>query len=274
MSSHTPNIGSTYRIYSPDRTSYTSAVCIDDRSILEVKNPNKPNTKTKFDTLEDWRLSHGPDAVVSTIDDFRSKDFLGFYVPEETTDILKWPSWCLEMIARADPQLLQNSAVKVAYNNHVALCVKYKKSLGHSHYYYYRTDASYWDPKLLAWSSTRTDWNGKVVEDKWMSTGMSFYKDSYSWRKDDPNATDEVRNELLTSYKALYDLISPTLLPYLEKKYEEAKRKMEIRTVKRRIAAAMRDIERYKRNTEYTLKQLEKFRTDLATLEMKNAAIN
>jgi hypothetical protein len=264
-----PKVGSIYRIYSADGTSHSSAVCIDSTcgSILEVKNPNNPNKKTKYNTLEDWRLSHGPDAVV-TADDFSSKDFEGFNAPEST----KWTKWCLEMIGRGARHLLQNDEVKTAFNNHVALCTKYAKLVGYSGYYCTKDDADYWNPARLAWSSTKTDWNGKVIKDEWMSTSMEFFSNVMC--KNDTNMTDGVRNELLTSYKTLYDLISPHVLPYLKKKYTDMQYKYASTRLKKRIATLEDQIATYKHSAAHCTKYLEKHRQELVNLEMKKTSIN
>jgi hypothetical protein len=264
--------GATYRIYSPDGTSHSTAVCMNNEKILEVKNMNTSTKKTQFDTLEDWRLTYGPDAIVTT-DHFAPTDFHGFNVPTERYSVLTWGIWCFEAISRAAPQLLQNEDVKNAYNNHIALCTKYQKSLV-SNDSFPTSNPHYWGPRRLAWSPTRTDYWGKEIEDKWMCTYMRFYGEFYGMNKKDPNMTDEVRNELLTSYKALYDLISPTVLPYLKKRYAEAKAKNQIKKAKKHIAAVERHIETYKRNIVASTAQLEKLKSDLVTLEMKKASIN
>jgi hypothetical protein len=240
--------------------------------ILEVKNMNTPNKKTQFNSLEDWRLTHSPDAIVTT-DHFDTSDHHGFNVPSERYSILTWAIWCFEMIARADSQLLQNGAVKTAYNNHVALCTKYQKSLASSDYYY-TSGPDYWSPKRLSWSSTRTDYRGKEVEDKWMSTHIRFDGEFYGMNRKDPNMTDEVRNELLTSYKALYDLISPAVLPYLKKRYEEVKQKYELKNAKNQIKAIEKHIENYKKNIVVSTEHLEKLKREVITLEMKKTSIN
>jgi hypothetical protein len=209
--------GTIYRIYKDavaQSGPHYTAVLMKDGRIYEVKNPDT-SVKTIFDSLAAWCEARGvaTEAVsvttkkmLETVDKagLETVDRGGFNVPRYKGKVSRLFNYYYDTLATADPKLLEKEEVKTAYNNLVGACSKYIKHMS-LYASYNRDDMRYSQP------STYHKWGDFPVffdvEGRW-----GFYTPGYGAK---PSFDcDAARAEIVPAYKALYDLIAPTINAY------------------------------------------------------------
>lgn len=253
-----------YRIYSEDNSKHYTAILLKDGSVLEVKNPDT-NQKTKFPSLEAWRLSHSTDES-GVIEDKRFNPVSnGFECPKISTSTTDWLVWCYKLIAEGAPKLLNRDDVKEAYNALVKVCSKYSNIIK---FLYNRAENKY-SENMLKWSLTKTSWyygeNKGEVPDKWCGFQAYFVQEYSIYYASTPKYNkeeyDRIAAEIVAYYKTLYDLISPELTEFMKRRDIEQKKKYKIMRLNADINRKKKKIGKLQmelQNEQNYLKKLEK----------------
>lgn len=269
-----PAKGTVYRFYPDSRDSHYTAVQLKTGSILEVKNPVADGSKTLFKSVEEWTEARKGTLNTLETDTSRIKgrsvakavgasvpqptvDKGGFTVPRHSVHFNKWLIWCYEMIEEAAPDLLASDAVKTAYNNLVAACVKHGSDLRFTHFsikgkHRYEQHFNWVDSPYYAWKGMPVIMKGEA-----------------RWYTPKEDSFEPIRKELTPLYKALYDLVGQRLRAHVEA-YNAVK------SAKRRIAASQRRIakleEAMRRATRRHRREIEAAEAEIARNEAVVAA--
>jgi len=256
MSSYNP--GTIFRSYPTVESENTTveskhytAVLLKNGNVLEVKNPDSRD-KTTFDSLEAW-LAARPNGALK-IDASKSfgivigSDTDGFNYPTDRDCAYYWVRWCYSIVKEAAPQLLKSEEFKIAYNNMVLVCAKYKYILKDYEFKYNGKFGRYGPSNI------------KVNKEDYLS-GFSGYIRKYYVRDNTYhyiNDNTEISAEIAAAYLAVVNIIKPEIKCYMNKNYE-------IATLEKKISEAQRKINCYKKrisNTQDKIVQL----TDMISL--------
>lgn len=237
--SYSPN--TVFRAYVQNESKHYTAVLLKDGTILEVKNPNSI-VKRRFDSLEVWQ-SILPTCTLK-IDDSKAcgvvigSDTNGFNYPTEKHPAYLWIQWCYSIVKEAAPDFLlsitdktgwaewtgQAEEFRLLYNKSVDICNKYK------HIFYH----SFSRKKSSRYSESRY---------RTPEYTLTYFKNSTKSSlptKDYTNA----RNEIVTAYKAIINIITPEIKDYMAMKYK-------ILNTKRKINTAKTSIKRFEKKIAY-----------------------
>lgn len=269
--------GQIYRLYPSDDQKHYTAVAIAGGKVLEVKGPDT-TTKTTYDSLEQWKTARGPavkfEESPPAFNVRKGDEFYGFHYPVKTSNkyqfgaagVWEWPRWCFSMIREGAPQLLKEEAVRNAYNSLITVLKKYN---GHTHREIHLTLERY-AVSNLQWKDGAINYHGQA----WCGAPFIFVKEprlTYVKSIDELKTTAKniefyvgAREEILKQYKALYDLIAPTLIPYM-------KRAGAISYAKKELEYAEKVIREYPVEIANRTKYLEKANEKLSTLKQNLA---
>lgn len=201
--------GTLFRICS-NINRYT-AVLLKDGQLLEVKNTYAIRKET-FPSVTSWCTTRGVAENEVKIDTSKGSGIVvgsnthGFNYPTGYYSAYYWIKWLYSMIAEAAPQLFQSEELKLAYNEMVELCTKYKQDLWHWRYDRYH-------PFNLKTS---------YANDKWYNyPGYFYYENMYitAGRETNLNRLNLARSEIIPVYKRIYAIVYPVLSDYMNKRY-------------------------------------------------------
>jgi hypothetical protein len=171
----------------------------------------------------------------------------GFKVPPKSRTSTKWAIHIYDMIKEAKPTLLENEAVKDAYNKLIECLIKYEGTI------------ESWVPtkyqKYVSGIKPRNDSYGFMqnLPVRW----------NYSWQQqNDPIIRQEIKEksqDILTTYTVLYDLIKRDVVPYMELKEHDSKSKKEIEYYHRCMEKLENDIKVYERSIESHRKSISEY---------------
>lgn len=171
----------------------------------------------------------------------------GFKVPPKGQKTTKWAVFLYDMMKEANPELLLNDQVKIAYNNLVDCLIKY-------------------DGILESWAPSKYNKYDKYTN------GIVLKKDSYSelmgiparwqytWQQqNDPIIRPKMKTDsqnIIDTYTVLYELIKRDIVPYIELKHHDIKGKKDIEYYHNMMEKLERDIKAYEQSIENTRKTL------------------
>lgn len=175
----------------------------------------------------------------------------GFKVPLKTRVVTKWTVYIYNMIKEAKPELLENEAVKIAYNNLVACLIKYEGQ------------------HLETWIPSSYQ---KYVIGIKPGTSSYGYSESlpirwdYTWRQyEDPIIKDLIKNnsyDIIHTYMVLYELIKRDVVHYMETKLWES-------TSRHHIEKYHQYMERFENNIKVWERNIELHRKSIADYAAK-----
>jgi hypothetical protein len=152
------------------------------------------------------------------------------------------------MIKEAAPTLLESDDVRTAFNNFVDCLRKYDDTL-----------ESWVPPKYSKYDS------GIMLNEKdkysYLKGLPCRFKGEYeSWRNTDTKKKmmDDA-NDVLSTYRPLYDLIKRDIVPYMEIKHWELKSKKDIECYHRSMEKLENDIKVYERSIESHRKSISEY---------------
>jgi hypothetical protein len=277
MSSHT-----LFRIFSNEQKDiHYTAVLLKNGTYLEVKNPDTNNTKVVYQTLEEWAKAHN-----SNINDITNSE-----VSQSKTNNLKfniisgnintktnltgkfvWDVWYYHIIKTFDKSLLKNSEVIEAFNAFIDMYLKYKDKVNIQTFHLFQKydKAEIYNPKNLSYHKYFS-FSGETHESKWCGLCWSSkisYKISINPEIQKEDYT--MRSEITECYKKFYDLISPTILPKMEKKFK-------VLTAYKKIMEEIQTHKIYKKRINvlqiklyYKIKEMESLQDDIKVSEEKS----
>jgi hypothetical protein len=271
MSSYKP--GTIFRAYNADKSTHNTALLLKDGRVLELKNADGSHKKT-YDSYESWCVEKAIDATIETDTSKAAgvvigKDTHGFNVCLDDNE--SWFPWCYRMMCESAPQLLENDAVKDAFNSLVAICEKHSEFRSgkwvHKTEYYNQGNLCYYDYMPI-----------KGMIGQFRTEFMP--NDPSGWTKE-MYAT--ARKEIGEAYKKLYDLIAPDVKPYMEKQYTLIQKKNKLKLEKKLVRCYERKahelnwkeecltrsyvykLEQLKKDKERVAKYIEEHNTIIAT---------
>ena len=217
-STHAP--GTLFRSYNADRSAHNTAVLLKDGRVLELKNADGSPKKT-HESYAAWLAERG--VVADTVETDTAKA-AGIVIPNTDQPngfhvnlkgmreygSLAWPVWCYRLIAEAAPSLLDNPAVKVAFNTLADICEKYKPELSYARHH---TKDDFYNPTYLKY---KEDYPMKGMDAHFYWESASQQQQRNGWTKEMYAAA---KQEIGAAYTVLYHLIAPQVCPFLEKKH-------------------------------------------------------
>jgi hypothetical protein len=256
-----------FRLYSNDNSKHYTAVLCKDGKYLEVKNPDT-NTKTVFDSLEAWC-----EARDKTMDDIKEEEYKKSQKPElpelKISDNFHFGKWLHNTINKFGKKLLKNPDVIKALNTFTDTYTKYHNKV-YSSTYELRSIPEKYNPKYLTFRNTTKSWDGKEEEDLWGNLGWNYvmgdyYNKTEEQKKVEQELAKQIRQEFKVAFKTICELVSPTIVPKLEKEYKT-------RLLKREMATNKRYVERYSRYTrklmymiELNMRKIQRLEKDLSS---------
>lgn len=269
--------GTLFRIYSADNSKHYTAVLLKDGKVLEVKNPDTGKKET-FPSLTMWRASHGATEEDVKVDNSKGSGIVvgtvtnGFNYPTEWHSAYAWIKWLYMIVGEAAPQLLKSEEFKVLYNQMVELCNKHKQELRH------------WDYSFRG--KTRYDaYNLKsryAAGDKWDGYPGHFYYEKFYYARHSGNDYkyyskedyEVARNEFISVYKKIYEIVQPVISDYMTKKNNILKTQAKISQTKatikkyeKKVAQLESTIKWYKSTVKTELANLANYETELITAQ-------
>lgn len=162
----------------------------------------------------------------------------GFKVPPKSRAATRWTIYIYDMIKEAKPELIENAAVKDAYNNLVECLIKYEGNI------------ESWVPAKYR----KYTMGIKPINDSYGFTHGFPLRWSYNWQQqNDPIARKELKeksDDILTVYTVLYDLIKRDVVHYMEVKQHELTSKKDVEYYHRCMEKLENDIKVYERGIE------------------------
>lgn len=227
MSSHT-----LFRIFSNEQKDiHYTAVLLKNGTYLEVKNPDTNNTKVVYQTLEEWAKAHNSNInniINSEVSQSKTNN-LKFNIisgnintKTNLTGKFVWDVWYYHIIKTFDKSLLKNTEVIEAFNAFIDMYLKYKDKVNIQTFHLFQKydKAEIYNPKNLSYHKYFSI-NGETHESEWCGlcwSSQNSYKISRNPEMEKEDYT--MRSEITECYKKFYDLISPTILPKMEKKFK------------------------------------------------------
>jgi hypothetical protein len=271
--------GTIFRAFIADKSKHYTAVLLKNGSYLEVKNPDNNNTKTVFESLEEWTSSHDIDIsqiVPETLEQKRErkevKSTLKLEFPEKgkAPYVFNWGIWCYNIIKILDKSLLKQPDFIKAFNDIYEIWDKYKQNISTGDWYN-KKDIENFNPNKLLYRTTKKNWKGEDEEDEediWRGLSWSFREEYWNNKKYSKEYFDEHRGIIIPYYKKLYDLIAPILLPKMTNKYQAEIHKKKIKEAKSNInfyeklaKKEMRKIENRMKEIKYYEERMNKWNT-------------
>lgn len=288
-----------YRIYpkgesvlNPNSKHYTLVEC-KDGSFLEVKNPDNNNTKTKFESVEAWAISHDtPLEDVNAEDDSKPEKPKGPEIKIPDSDF-KYGYWLYKTINKFQKKLLKNPAFIETFNNFCDTYNTYQYKVYASEWELVRGTLEKYNPKWITFTD-KVNTYGKGEERDTQFGGLTwsfretYYGNDVETLKARNEEKQQISSEIKPLFKTLCELLSTTLLPKLEKKYETMKAKATIADSKRRlkvydnairkvmwkIETNMRHIQGYEKDIKHYKKTKEEYKKKIEEAEAKIAKFN
>ncbi len=241
-----------FRLYSNDNSKHHTAVLCKDGKYLEVKNPDT-NVKSVFDSLEAWC-----EARDKTMDDIKEEEYTKPQKPEvpelKISEDFQFGKWLYNTIHKFGKKLLKNPDVIKALNTFTDLHTKYRNKV-YSSNYELRSVPEKYNPKYLTFRDTTKSWDGKEEEDLWGGLSWScaqpdYYSKTAEQRKVDRELEIQIKQEFKAAFKTICELVSPTVVPKLEREYN-------LRLLKRELTFNKRYVERYTKQTRRLMYMIE-----------------
>lgn len=271
--------GTIFRIYI-DETRHFTAKLLQNDTILEIKNPDN-TSKTIFNTLNDWITTRQLDITsirIETPEEQKKKDNKNkkttnksnkVKIPELTEfSSLNWSVWCYKIMENLDKSLLKNPDVIKAFNAFTDICKKYILELDTKHYKYISKGKAFYSPYLLKYElkNSNINWKGELEDDKWFGLNFTFRNEYWPClgSKIPQETFDKMREEIIACYKNIYDLIAPSLVPKLTKKYEYYNIKEDIKDAKITIKSYEKSVTKKMRCIENKIRDIQNIEKDVS----------
>jgi hypothetical protein len=179
----------------------------------------------------------------------------GFKVPPKSRSSTKWAFYIYDMIKEAKPALLENIAVRDAYNNLIDCLIKYEVKL------------ETWIPAKYQKYSTGI----KLKKDGYTELNGIPGRWKYSWtEQNDPIIRPQMKaasEDIIKTYTILYDLIKRDVVPYMEIKDHEIKSKKDIEYYHRCMEKLENDIKTFERSITSHRKTLGEYAAKCIALQ-------
>jgi hypothetical protein len=181
----------------------------------------------------------------------------GFKVPAKTgPKSTKCVTHIYDMIKEAAPTLLERDDVRTAFNNFVDCLRKYDLEL------------ESWVPPKYNKYNAGIRINEKEAYSYLKGLPCRFKNEYDSWKSADlKKKLTEDSNDVLNTYKPLYDLIKRDVVPYMETKYWENKSKKDIEYYHNQMEKLERDIKTYENSIIHTRKTICEYAQKCLTLQ-------
>ena len=242
----------------PDPELHYSAVVLKDESLFEVKSPNSLRPKQFYVSISHW-LTSLPDSpsidkikigiytkpIIVNNKKEKKPQILRIRIPSKKSRFTStiWMHHVLTMMKEANPVLVKNEKVIIAFNNVVECLKKYNDVIQT------RLPLPY-NKYTHTQGITLQTLNDNYIE-RYGRYGLfgipGQLKDAY--RNITPENTviyNEVLNNIHNIYAPLYELIKRDVIPYMERKEHENRNKSMVRACRRRI----QHLERKRNNLE------------------------
>ena len=173
----------------------------------------------------------------------------GFKVPPKTgPKSTRYINHIYDIIKEAAPTLLERDDVRTAFNNFVDCLRKYDDTL------------ESWVPAKYSKYTTGIKINEKDPYSYLKGLPCRFKGEYESWRNTDTKKKmmDDA-NDVLSTYRPLYDLIKRDVVPYMELKQYELTSKKEIEHYHRAMEKLENDIKVYERSIESHRKAISEY---------------
>jgi hypothetical protein len=245
--------GTIFRVYSIDNSKHYTAVLLKNGSYLEVKNPDNNNSKTVFETLDDWAKSHNVD-VSSVIPENKPK----LNVHRKGADYkFTWGLWFYNLIKDLDIDLSTlNPEIIEVFNKLSDIWYDYPELRDNYSVLYKRKNSDNYNPNRLEVRTMTTNKYGEKVEDNWCGLPWYFTNENMY----NTMSYNSVRNEAVSYYKRLCNLAKLTIIPKMKKRYE-------IEQTKNRIGVCTKEIAYYDKKSINEMNKIEKKKSELNSLE-------
>lgn len=221
-----------------------------------IETETKTKTKRAAKPKVDKPKVDKPKVVKQKVDKYN-----GFKVPPKSRGSTKWAFYIYDMIKEAKPELLENIAVRDAYNNLIVCLIKYEDKL------------ETWIPSRYQKYSTGI----KLKNDSYTQLNGIPGRWKYSWtEQNDPIIKPKMKadsEDIITNYTILYDLIKRDVVPYMEIKEHEIKSKKDIEQYHRYMENIERDIKTFENHIKTYEKHIENSRKSLAEYATKCVAL-
>lgn len=241
------------RLYDSDKTTHCTAVVTKSGTVFEIKT-SAGKTGREYSSVEDWTTTRnmGGEMTIDTAKAdffFVPPDTKGFKYPRKRSDNF-FAAWLYEIMVEGAPHLLDNPAVRDAYNTFVDTCAEFK------HIY------------CQPWHMYTGRWKYDVVDIfKYPSKNGSLYGyvDPRAWGLTKPIPSEKIQNAL----NPLYDLVKKDVLEFLAAKRKEIKDTKEIKVLNRTINVTKGRIARYQSKISCETTRLDRLTEKLDNLTKK-----
>lgn len=240
------------RLYNADKTTHCTAVVTKSGTVFEIKT-SAGKTGREYTSVEDWTTTRNMGGEM-TIDTAKA-DF--FFVPPDTKGF-KYPrkrsdhyfaAWLYEIMVEGAPHLLDNPAVRDAYNTYVDTCYEFK-------HLYFQTER-YAGP----WQK----YNYRNMNEYSLSKGMS-----YGFVRAHITETEAAGGKIQNATKPLYDLVKKDVTAFLAAKFKEVEDAAAIKMLNRTMNVIRRRIVRYQHKISDETARLDKLAEKLDKLTKTN----
>jgi len=239
------------RLYDADKTTHCTAVVTKFGTVFEIKT-SAGKTGREYTSVEDWTTTRNMGGEL-TIDTAKA-DF--FFVPPDTKGF-KYPrkrsdncfaAWLYEIMVEGAPHLLDNPAVRDAYNTFVDTCAEFKHL--------------YCQPGHMYSGRLRYDAYG-LFEYPTEYGIMYGYLHIHDWE-----LAKATGGKIQNALNPLYDLVKKDVLAFLAAKRKEIKDAKEIKELNRSMNVIKRRIVRYQNMISCETTRLNRLTEKLNKLTM------
>jgi hypothetical protein len=258
--------GTIFRYFTADNSKHYTALLLKNGKVLELKNPDT-GVKLTFDSFEQWQNSHPECNLV--VDDSKGLGVIintensGFNYPTENHNAYLFVKWLYSIIAEAAPQFLKSEKFRNLYNQMVDLCNKHKEELHHWKIDF--TGVNKYNP-IRREKNWQKEWNG--YPGTFQKEHRSYYRQSYSREQ-----YEKGRQEILSVYNSIVNLIEPYIKEYLEKKSNIIKTQKRIKDTNTTIKRYQKKVDDIQKNITLYESLVEKEENNLHQYEMDFLAL-